>query len=192
MVRALDKAFIEEELKIDVSGTRTNFMRSSTTIELGSSASDSLLSSISNGRSTSSVSTSSDQDGRDKKRKKKSKTPYLTEFGISIENFFKLECSLIGMFAVLSILAALQMIVFAAYNSNAKFNKSVMDRLTFASLGQASSVCSKCPAIYSDTHVQFLFQCSQNYHISEVFSSGIIGLDPLDHDINFDDKLWTA
>lgn len=135
MVRALDKAFMEEELKLDLTHTKTNLFRQSTTIELGSNASDSLLSAFSKDRTTSTVSSSSDQDARDKKRKKKSKTPFLTEFGISIENFFKLECSLIGMFAVLSILAALQITIFSSYNSNAMFNKSIMDRMTFASLG---------------------------------------------------------
>ena len=55
-----------------------------------------------------------------KKKKSKQKNPFL-EYGTAIENFFNLECALIGMFFVLTLLAIPQMIIFASYNSMKDF-----------------------------------------------------------------------
>ena len=66
------------------------------------------------------------------------------EYGIAFENFFNLEFNLIKIFALLSLIATFQMAIFFSFDSG-KVNddSTVLDRLTFASLGQATSVCSK-------------------------------------------------
>ena len=58
------------------------------------------------------------------------------EYGTAIENFFNLECSLILMFLVLTILAVPQIAIFASYNAQENFsNVGVLDRFSFAGLG---------------------------------------------------------
>ena len=70
------------------------------------------------------------------------------------------------------------MAVFASYNANAAFeNSSFLDRLSFASMGQASAVCSKSPNIPNTDGFNFIFTCSENYMLDEVFSVGIQSLD---------------
>jgi len=101
--------------------------------------------------------------------------PFL-EYGVAIENFFNLEVYLIKIFCVLTLLALPQMVVFASYNSNASFtNSSITDAVSFASLGQANSVCSKAPNIPGQNEFKFLFACSKNYEISQIFSMGLVG-----------------
>ena len=71
------------------------------------------------------------------KKKEKSKNPFI-EYGVAFENFFNLEFSLITIFALLSLVAIFQMAIFFSYDSG-KINEdsTILDRLTFASLGQA-------------------------------------------------------
>ena len=106
MINALDRTFLEEESKLDLQRVNTMLLnKKKTTIRLGASdVSDRLLTDESDSRTASLGSSLSDGETT-KKRRKRSKAPFLTEYGIAIENFFKLECSLIAMFAVLSALA---------------------------------------------------------------------------------------
>ena len=55
---------------------------------------------------------------------------------MAIENFFNLELSLIVIFAVLTVLAIPQMVIFAAYDSGkSNVDSTFYDRFSFASLG---------------------------------------------------------
>lgn len=98
---------MEEQDLIDrerLKSTEINLKRR-TTIQLGSDVSEKLLNKDSDSNLASQISLLSGEE-KTKKRRKRSKAPFLKEFGIAIENFFKLECSLIAMFTVLSCLAA--------------------------------------------------------------------------------------
>ena len=52
-----------------------------------------------------------------------------------------------------------------------------MDAMTFAAMGQASTVCSKSPNFKNETDINLTFSCPRNYIISRVFSTGLIGID---------------
>ena len=80
------------------------------------------------------------------------------------------------------------MIIFAAYDSQRDFTvNGFFNRITFASLGEASVVCSKTKYTESSTDVTFVFGCNEDYRVTNVTDSGIITLDPKDGD--FDRKV---
>ena len=77
------------------------------------------------------------------------------------------------------------MIIFATYDSQKDFNvNGFFNRLTFASLGEASVVCSKTAYSESSTNATFVFGCNEDYRVTNVTDSGIITLDPKDNDFD--------
>ena len=118
---------------------------------------------------------------RKKKKKSKKTNPFL-EYGVAIENFFNLETALIRIFFVLTLLCIPQMVIFACYDSFKGYqNSNLLDRISFGSMGQTSTVCSKIPNMGSDlTEFNFLFQCHKHYYISEVYGVGLQDYDEND------------
>ena len=81
------------------------------------------------------------------------------------------------------------MAIFATYNSESLFlDASFMNKISFASLGQATAVCSKAPNIVTNTEATFNFGCTLNYNINEVFSTGLLSYDP--HGDSISDSLF--
>ena len=81
---------------------------------------------------------------------------------------------MIKIFFVMTIMALPQMIVFASYSELEDYwPKTIFKSLTFASLGQATTNCSKSPFIPYDYTIPLLFTCGKDYTISEVYSAGI-------------------
>ena len=69
------------------------------------------------------------------------------------------------------------MVIFWSYNSFSSFsNNSWFDALSFGSMGQANTFCSKVPNINLDDleSFNFFFQCDNNYFIQDVFNVGLI------------------
>lgn len=68
------------------------------------------------------------------------------------------------------------MAIFASYNSFSSYsNNAWFDVLSFGSLGQANTFCSKVPNIKEDLiYFKFIFQCDANYYIDEVYSVGLL------------------
>ena len=86
-----------------------------------------------------------------KSRKDKKSKPFL-DYGAGIENFFNLEVALIKIFGVLTLIAIPQMAIFASYNSYSSYsNNAWFNVLSFGSLGQANTFCSKVPNIVKDS-----------------------------------------
>ena len=83
--------------------------------------------------------------------------PFL-QYGVAIENFFNLEVQMIYIFFILTLLTLPQMGIFAAYNSNGNYmSSSFLDSLTFSSLGQANTVCSKSPNFDGQNTIDYSF-----------------------------------
>ncbi len=72
-----------------------------------------------------------------KRRKKKGPNSRLfLEYGIAVENFFKLQRRLIQIYCILTLMAIPQLITFASYNANVAFDTTNMvEILSLASLG---------------------------------------------------------
>ena len=89
--------------------------------------------SLSDSSQTSQLSTPDPPEDREKKS---TENPFL-QYGVAIENFFKLECYLIVVFFWLTVLSFAQMGIFASYKSNSFFieDKGFMAEISFASLG---------------------------------------------------------
>lgn len=74
---------------------------------------------------------------------------------------------------MLSLVSIIQMVVFASYNKSADFDRTgLLNVISFASIGQATNVCSKA-VIEPDTNTAtLLFSCSEDYVVSDIFSIG--------------------
>lgn len=69
------------------------------------------------------------------------------------------------------------MAVFVSFNSMRYFSSTgPIDALSIASLGQANTACSKTPYTGEMT-MQLLFECSEDYFVTNVLSAGVIPLD---------------
>ena len=69
------------------------------------------------------------------------------------------------------------MVIFWSYNSFSSFsNNSWFDALSFGSMGQANTFCSKVPNINLEDleSFNFFFQCDKNYFIQDVFNVGLL------------------
>jgi len=118
---------------------------------------------------------------RQKKKKKQiDSNPYL-QYGVAIENFFNLEVSLIKIFFFISLLSIPQMIILGTYNDNVNLTVGFLDIISFASMGQSNTLCSKAPNMSMTDGVKLLFACDEHYEITDaVFSAGLLG-DTGDH-----------
>ena len=78
---------------------------------------------------------------------KKHKGNAFLEFGVSSENFFNLERSLIRLFCYLSLFAIVQMTIFACFfeDREVEDDHTTWSPFSFASFGEANSICSKVP-----------------------------------------------
>ena len=122
--------------------------------------------------------------GKNPKKQKKKKmseaqkaNPFL-EYGIAIENFFNLECRLILIYLIVTLIALPQMIIFATFdNQSASNTSSLFSGINFGSLGQANSLCSRASNIPGAKGVKFLFTCDKDYFIGEIISVGMHALD---------------
>ena len=123
-----------------------------------------------------------------KKKSNKKENPFL-QYGTAIENFFNLEYALIKMFAVLSLLALIQMVIFLTYNDT-NFG-GIFQESTFSGLGQATNVCSRGPNIVDNGNFTFQYTCNINYKVTDVISTGIYLFDKgaLDFDESLEDNL---
>ena len=82
---------------------------------------------------------------KDTKAKKAVERDPFLKFGVGIKNFFRLQVELIRIFALLSIIAIIQMIVFAHMDGLdfLGYDKvSFYARTSFGNMGYASSLCS--------------------------------------------------
>ena len=68
------------------------------------------------------------------------------------------------------------MVIFASYNSfSAYSNYTWFDVLSFGSLGQTTTFCSKVPNIAEDlTSFNFFFQCDRHYFVDQVYDVGLL------------------
>ena len=97
---------------------------------------------------------------------------------MAIENFFHLQVQMICIFFVLTLLTLPQLIIFMTFGSNASFESSTWkDNLTFAGLGQATTLCSKSPNFFNEKQINLTFSCPKNYQVTKIFSSGLVGFD---------------
>ena len=133
---------------------------------------------------TASVSRSESLDTTRRKKKSKRNNPFL-EYGTAIENFFNLECHLIAMFFVLTLLAIPQMAVFLSYNAIRDFEQAgILDQFSFAAFGQADTVCSKAPVLPDTDSIKFLFSCNDSYRVFTTVSSGVLTIDLNENESN--------
>ena len=183
LIQKLDQAFIGENepdifiargttaLSSQITGQKTQLLssyhtRQSSLVSLNSSNEDNV-----------SLSRSESLNTTRRKKKSKQKNPFL-EYGTAIENFFNLECHLIAMFFVLTLLAIPQMAVFLSYNAIRDFEQAgVLDQFSFAAFGQANTVCSKAPVLPDSTGIKFLFSCNDSYRVKKTISSGVLSVD---------------
>lgn len=116
------------------------------------------------------------EEPRQKKKKKEiDSNPYL-QYGVAIENFFNLEVALIKIFFFISLLSIPQMIILGTYNDNVNQAVGLLDVISFASMGQSNTLCSKAPNMGGTDGVKLFFACDDNYEITDaVFSAGLLG-----------------
>ena len=107
---------------------------------------------------------------------------------MAIGNFFNLETQLIKIFCVLSLLAIPQMIAFYSFNDNTNdAHVSILDKISFSSMGQANTLCSKAPNLPNQDGFKLYYECDNHYVVTtEVFNAGLLG-----HEGSFDANLYS-
>ena len=92
----------------------------------------------------------------------------------------------------MSIMAIPQMAIFASYDAYGGSSTARSDIISFGSLGQATTSCSKMSNAVKDADsIKFLFTCSKEYYINEIFSAGIIEYDQMNSNYTESLKLIT-
>lgn len=118
--------------------------------------------------------------------KKHDNKPYM-ELGSSIENFLRIEQSLIRIFCAITVLAILQMLIFRSFWSfSGSIHQETISKYSMASLGESTSLCSKAPYIEQEPTLYLAFSCHKGYTIQEVLALGILG-DRADEEDNLTD-----
>jgi len=96
-------------------------------------------------------------------------------YGVGVHNFVSINSRLVCVFLAMACLACLQMIVFRAHAglvSFQGFNPTV--DWSFGSMGFPQNFCRKNFIDWSQTTIDFNFQCQGQTEISSVLSSGIV------------------
>ena len=101
------------------------------------------------------------------------------EFGVTGENFFSLERSLIRLFCFLSIIALVQMTIFACFFSEGIItgDHSLWSPFSFASFGEATAICSKAPFFRGMDEIKFGFACDPGYTVQALLTAGSLNDD---------------
>ena len=110
---------------------------------------------------------------------KKHKGNAFLEFGVTGENFFSLERSMIRLFCFLSLIAVAQMTIFAFFFTEGPIvgDHSLWAPFSFASFGEATAVCSKAPYFKGQPEIVFGFACDPRYTVKSFLTAGSLGDD---------------
>ena len=105
------------------------------------------------------------------------------QYGIAIENFFRLEWLLIWTYAILSLLAIPQMAIFASQNTGSEGAsvRPLFNSLSFGAFGMANVICRETVNLPLDktpeewkNHVEFSLVCDEQYYVSDVLKQGLV------------------
>lgn len=96
-------------------------------------------------------------------------------YGPGIVSYFKLQINLIRVFAWLSVLALIQMIIFKRQGGldYVQESLSILSSFSFGNMGFSSSQCSKALVSWN-SDVRMRIQCQKSTFIDQVFDAGII------------------
>ena len=107
--------------------------------------------------------------------------PFLV-YGPGIHNFLKINNRLVCLFLLISIISAIQMLVFRSFMGTDGLDGYTMtSRWSFGNIGFPSNLCSKAPLMFtstaesSDKSTSMVFSCQGHTEITKVLSSGVVG-----------------
>ena len=122
---------------------------------------------------------SQDKETKYQQLMKKHKGNAFLEFGVTGENFFSLERSMIRLFCFLSTIALVQMTIFACFFSEGIItgDHSLWSPFSFASFGEATAICSKAPFFKDMNEITFGFACDPGYTVQALLTAGSLNDD---------------
>ena len=124
--------------------------------------------------------------------------PFLV-YGPGIHNFLKINNQLVCLFLLISIIAAVQMLVFRSFKGTDGLEGYTMtSRWSFGNIGYPSNLCSKAPLMLtsasesSDESTSMVFSCQGHTEITKVLSSGVVGYSSSDDYVGLTEVFGTC
>ena len=101
--------------------------------------------------------------------------PYM-RYGVGISNYFAMQSGLIKLFFFLSVLASIQMLIYASFNGLDYLPKvNTLAHISFGNIGFSDNDCGKSLIMWDEFESTTLnFACQGSTQISGIASSGII------------------
>jgi hypothetical protein len=99
----------------------------------------------------------------------------LLKYGVGIQNYINMQTSLLKIFAVISLLAITQMLIYKSVGGLDYLTElSDYSRYSFGNMGFSGNSCGKMPVLWHNDKTKLHFQCQGTTTIKKVLSSGML------------------